>query len=211
MRSPPAWAAVVALSSAATGCYLSHERPICVYDVPEEERCLEPPGGVDRAQLAWTGGSFIHRDPREGCIAVSVDPAMVRHREILEDAIALIAAAECGGACFGPTEVLATDALGLEPRVHLAPDGTCEGGPLITSCMPDLDICRGTIAVQILALAEGAVLGPWTTEALAANVALGFGIQSVSYGETRDGDLSARVESLLCAIHAPDDPWCPGG
>lgn len=205
-----ALALTAALSTCASGCYQSHELPLCSSDIPLEERCLEPPPGVPPGDLVWTGGSFLHRDPRAGCIAVSVDPAMVDDRELLEDAIATVAALECSSLCFEDVEVVATDALPPGPRVHLAPDGACVGaGPGGTACFADVDLCRGTFTLAVLALSEPSGFSGWRPALLTATIVGTLGLGQLTLDEV-SGRLSPRVRAHLCAMYSREDHWCPG-
>lgn len=114
---------VATVLSGVGGCYLSHEVPPCS-DVPEEERCLTPPDDVEGSDLVWNQ-SFMHRDPRDGCIPVSVDPSMVEHRDSLEFAISALRAIECMSLCFEDVEVIGRASLPDAPYIHLAPEGAC--------------------------------------------------------------------------------------
>lgn len=205
-----ALALTAALSTCTSACYQSHERPLCSSDIPLEERCLEPPPGVPAEELLWTGGSFLHRDPAAGCIAVSVDPAMVDQRELLEDAITTIAALECTSLCFEAVEVVGTDALPAGPRIHLAPAGACGSGDANgTGCFRDIDLCRGTLTLAVLALDEPSTLPGWTSEDLTGSILVMIGLREVALDEVR-GRLSPRVRARLCAMYSREDHWCPG-
>jgi hypothetical protein len=189
------------------GCYQSRE--VRCLDVPESERCDEPPPGVDADDLSWTGLSFLHRDPEESCIAVSFDPAMEEYQGTLERSLALVGTATCAP-CFLPPERLATEAIPPGPRIHLAPDGTCSNSSGVWGCLPDLDLCRGTHAIAVLSLSENnePPFDDWSVQLMTAGILATFGTGRVNTGEVVDG-LSDRVDSMLCVVYDVTDPWCP--
>lgn len=200
--------AILALVGAG-GCYLSHELPPCS-DVPEDERCLTPPDRVEASELEWAQ-SFLHRDPRDGCIRVSVEPSMVEHRESLEYAVAQLRDVECMSLCFEDIQVVRRESLPDAPYIHLASEGACSS-PAHVDLEPSFgcihfEECRGTITNGFLSR-SGPDVREWDHSTVVSHLFLHLGVP-VTSAEVEDG-IASRVERLLCAMYPRERRWCPG-